>query len=187
MAGSAMSSTAWNVPNQITLLRLLLSVAVFVAVPLGHYVIALLLFLLAAATDWLDGYWARKHNQVTKLGRILDPFVDKLLICGAFIYLAEMPRSGITAWMAVVVVARELLVTVLRSFLEAEGIDFSAKMAGKLKMVFQCAAVVASLLALSYSTTPTWLAFSLTVLVWLAVISTVYSGIGYVMQASRLL
>ena len=70
------------------------------------------------STDWLDGYWARKYGQVTTLGRILDPFVDKIIICGTFIFLAAVPGSRrVAAWMAVVVVGRELLVTALRSFL----------------------------------------------------------------------
>ena len=92
------------------------------------------MFVVAAGTDWLDGYWARKYGQVTNLGRILDPFVDKIIICGTFIFLAAVPDSGVQAWMAVVIVGRELLVTALRSYLEGEGADFSASMSGKLKM-----------------------------------------------------
>lgn len=182
-------ATNLNLPNQITLARLVLSIVVFVLVPLGYYMAGLIVFVIAAGTDWLDGYIARKYGLVTKLGRILDPFVDKFLICGLFIYLAaDYPGSGIAAWMAVVVVARELLVTVIRGFLEGEGVDFSAKMAGKLKMVFQCAAAVASLLALSFGDqTPPWLQMSLLVLVWLAVISTIHSGAGYVWQAMKIL
>ncbi len=102
---------------------------------------------MAAGTDWLDGYWARKYGQVTTLGRILDPFVDKIIICGTFIFLAAVPDSGVAAWMAVVIVGRELLVTALRSYLEGEGADFSAIMSGKLKMVLQCVAVLVSLYA----------------------------------------
>ena len=90
-------------------------------------------------------------GQVTKLGRIFDPFVDKIIICGTFIFLAaEWPASGIAPWMAVVVMGREMLVTAIRSVIEQQGGDFSAQMAGKLKMVFQCVAVVASLLALRH-------------------------------------
>lgn len=183
------SSSSLNLPNQITIARLILSVVVFVLVPMGLYIPALIVFLLAAGTDWLDGYIARKYNLVTKLGRILDPFVDKFLICGVFIYLAaESPESGIAAWMAVTVVARELLVTVIRSFLEGEGVDFSAKMAGKLKMVFQCLAVVVSLLALSMQPSPpVWVGPLLTGAAWLAVGSTIYSGAGYVLQAINIL
>ena len=69
----------WNVPNQLTAMRLLLSIAVFVLIPLERYTAATTLFILAAATDWIDGYWARRYNQVTQLGRIFDPFVDKVL------------------------------------------------------------------------------------------------------------
>ena len=175
-----------NLPNQITIARLILSVSVFVLIPLGYFWSALVCFSIAAGTDWLDGYIARKYNLVTKLGRILDPFADKFLICGVFIYLAAEPTSGIAAWMAVVVVGRELLVTVIRSLLEAEGIDFSAKMAGKLKMVFQCGAVIASLLVLAMQEPPVWLRGMLTLFAWLAVVSTIYSGVGYVFEALRL-
>ena len=176
-----------NLPNQITLARLALSVVVFVLIPFGYYLAALVIFLLAAGTDWLDGYIARKFDLVTKLGRILDPFVDKFLICGVFIYLAAVPASGVAAWMAVVVVARELLVTVIRSFLEGEGVDFSAKTAGKLKMVFQCLAAAVSLFVLSRSEVPGWMQTTLVASAWLAVASTVYSGAGYVMRAISLL
>lgn len=180
-----------NLPNQITMARLILSIVLFILIPLGYYQASILVFVVAAGTDWLDGYIARKYNLVTKLGRILDPFVDKFLICGVFIYLAAIADSGIAAWMAVVVVARELGVTVIRSFLEGEGVDFSAKMAGKLKMVFQCVAAVASLLYLAWqastSTAPNWLYWCLLVSAYLSVASTIYSGAGYVLQASRLL
>ena len=178
--------TILNLPNQITIARLILSVAVFVLIPFGQFAAALVCFAVAAGTDWLDGYIARKYNLVTKLGRILDPFADKFLICGVFIYLAAESRSGIAAWMAVVVVGRELLVTVIRSFLEAEGTDFSAKMAGKLKMVFQCAAVIVSLLVLSMTSSPDWLDWTLLFCAWLAVLSTIYSGVGYVIAATKL-
>ena len=177
----------FNVPNQLTAARLLLSIVVFVLIPLKMYVPAIVVFLIAASTDWVDGFWARKYGQVTKLGRVFDPFVDKIIICGAFIFLAAEPNSGIAAWMAVVVVGREMLVTALRGFIEQSGGDFSAQMAGKLKMVFQCVAVVASLLVLTYATdaVPQWLRITLLISVWVAVLSTVYSGVGYVSAAAR--
>ncbi len=189
------SNTILNVPNVLTTARFVLSIVVFVLIPLGQYLAAMVVFLIAASTDWIDGWWARKFNQVTKLGRIFDPFVDKIIICGTFIYLAAERGSGITPWMAVVVVGREMLVTAIRGFIEQQGGDFSAQMAGKLKMVFQCAAVVASLLALHHfqaaadnsGALPTWLYWSLHVSVWLAVILTVYSGLEYVVAAARIL
>ncbi len=187
-----------NVPNQLTAARLVLSIVVFVLIPLKLYLAALIVFVIAAGTDWVDGYWARRFNQVTKLGRIFDPFVDKIIICGVFVFLAvEMTAvmkdfpwyARITGWMAVVVVGREMLVTALRGFIEQSGGDFSAKMSGKLKMVFQCVAVVASLMALMYgaAAVPVWLFWTLVVFVWLAVLSTIYSGVGYIFAAAKVL
>ncbi len=177
----------FNIPNQLTAARFVLSIVVFVLIPLELYVSAMVVFLIAASTDWIDGYWARRYGQVTKLGRVFDPFVDKIIICGAFIFLAAEPESGVAAWMAVVVVGREILVTALRGFIEQNGGDFSAKMAGKLKMVFQCVAVVASLLVLSYAEEPVpeWISVTLVLSVWIAVLSTVYSGVGYVITAGK--
>lgn len=183
-----------NIPNQITIVRMGLAITFFVVVPFGWYGAGLVLFSIAAATDWVDGYWARKYGQVTKLGRILDPFADKLIICGAFISLCAVTGSGILPWMAIVVVSRELLVTTLRALIEGKGGDFSANMAGKLKMVFQCAAVILSLVALMFgeNQTTTWygahlspagLMVSLNFFVWLSVISTIQSGIGYLKPA----
>jgi len=180
-----------NVPNQLTTSRLVLSIFVFVLIPLQCYVSAMVVFVIAASTDWVDGFWARRYGQVTKLGRVFDPFVDKIIICGAFILLAAEPASGIVAWMAVVVVGREMLVTTLRSFIEQSGGDFSAKMAGKLKMVFQCVAVVVSLLVLAcvngkfFGQPPAWLTAALWISVWVAVLSTIYSGVGYVLAAAK--
>ena len=192
MAGA--SNTIVNVPNVITLARFVLSIVVFVLIPLHQYLAATIVFVLAASTDWVDGWWARKYGQVTKLGRVFDPFVDKIIICGTFIFLAAEPHSGITAWMAVVVMGREMLVTVIRSFIEQQGGDFSAQFAGKLKMVFQCVAAVASLVALRHyqqfsadRALPAWLYWTLHISVWLAILSTIYSGLEYVFAAARIL
>jgi CDP-diacylglycerol--glycerol-3-phosphate 3-phosphatidyltransferase len=192
----------FNVPNQITLLRLILAIVVFVLLPLGFHLPALIVFIIAASTDWVDGYWARKYGQVTQLGRIFDPFVDKFIICGTFIFLVAERSSGIHAWVAVLVTMREMGVTVIRSFLEQQGKDFSAKWAGKWKMVFQCVTAAVAIWALylvgheGYEVvttwygakgTPVWLITILCSLVWLTVVLTVYSGAGYVFRALRLL
>ncbi len=181
------TNDVFNVPNQLTAARFVLAIVVFVLIPLQSYLAALIVFVIAASTDWIDGYYARKYGQVTKLGRMFDPFVDKIIICGTFILLGAELGSGIAAWMAVVVVGREILVTALRSFIEQSGGDFSANMAGKLKMVFQCAAVVASLwvLKIGPEETAEWLSWTLFGLVWLAVLSTIQSGLGYVWAAGR--
>jgi CDP-diacylglycerol--glycerol-3-phosphate 3-phosphatidyltransferase len=185
---SPVESRLWNLPNQITTARLVLTVAVFTALGVDAYLVALVLFLAAAGTDWVDGYIARRYQMVTQVGRMLDPFADKLLICGALIFLVEIPGSQVAAWVAVVVVARELLITAIRSFLEQQGQDFSAKMAGKLKMVFQTGLVVASLVLLAIGArAPGWLPWLVWVLALVTVISTIQSGLGYVLIAMRMI
>lgn len=178
----------WNIPNQITASRLVLSVVVFGLIELEWYFWALLAFVIAASTDWVDGYWARKYGLVTKLGRMFDPFVDKFIICGIFIFLAAAPGSGIAPWMAVLVVARELLVTAIRGHVEKEGGDFSANQAGKWKMVFQCVAAGLSLLSLHLADeAASWVLWTRFLAVWLAILTTIYSGAIYVGQAVRIL
>jgi CDP-diacylglycerol--glycerol-3-phosphate 3-phosphatidyltransferase len=181
--------TVFNVPNQLTSIRLVLAIVLFCLIPYGYYLAAMWVFIIAAGTDWIDGFYARRYNQVTTLGRILDPFVDKIIICGSFISLAGIDGSGIARWMAVVVVGRELMVTALRSYLEQQGADFSATLSGKLKMVLQCIAVVLSLYRLSYgpSPIPEWLHPTLMAAVWSAVVLTVVSGVAYVFAAAKLL
>ncbi len=188
----AKEDVIWNVPNVITMVRLVLSIAVFVLIPLQQFTAALVVFVIAASTDWADGYWARKYGEVTKLGRVLDPFVDKIIICGTYIFLAAEANSGITAWMATVIMGREMLVTALRSVIEGSGGDFSAKWAGKVKMVVQCIAVVASLLVLRHlaiyqDTLPIedWLKYTLLISAWGAILITIYSGLEYVMIAAK--
>jgi CDP-diacylglycerol--glycerol-3-phosphate 3-phosphatidyltransferase len=176
-----------NVPNQLTGLRLLLSLVLFVLMAFEYYFASTLVFIVAAGTDWLDGYWARKYGQVTNLGRILDPFVDKIIVCGTFIFLAAVPTSEVKAWMAVVVVGRELLVTALRSYLEGEGADFSASMSGKLKMAVQCLAATLSLYALSLAERHETLDLAVSVSVWAAILLTLYSGVIYIRRAIELL
>ena len=183
----------FNLPNQLTSLRLILSVVLFCFIVWEHYLTSMWLFIVAAGTDWLDGYYARKYSQVTTLGRILDPFADKVIVCGTFIFIMAVPEMGkvpwgLRAWMVVVLVGRELLVTALRSYLEGEGADFSAQMSGKLKMLAQCLAAVICLFALYRGADrPEALSWSLDVAVWLAVGLTLYSGGAYVLRAIALL
>ncbi len=180
------SNDIFNVPNQITGVRFVLAIGVFVLIPLQLYLAALIVFVVAASTDWIDGWYARKYNQVSKFGRMFDPFVDKIIICGTFIFLGAEKGSGIAAWMAVVVVGREMLVTALRASIEQSGGDFSASFAGKLKMVFQCAAVVASLLLLwKIADAPSWLPTTVLVLAWIAILSTIQSGLDYIFAAAK--
>lgn len=183
---ASLSDNPWNVPNALSTVRLILAIVVCGCIELQAWWPALILFVLAASTDWIDGWWARKYQQVTKLGRILDPFVDKVIICGAMIALVGVPDSPIAPWMATVVVARELLVTSLRGMVEGQGGDFSAKQLGKWKMVLQCAAIVAVLLQLCLSSpTPAWLTIAIPVLLWGMLALTIGSAVEYVMLVIR--
>jgi len=204
--------TIVNFPNQVTTIRLGLSVVLFVLLHFHQYWAGLWLFVVAAGTDWLDGFWARRYGQITILGRMLDPFVDKVIICGTYIFLASDHSSGLQAWMAVLVLARELLVTALRSFLEQQGADFSAAISGKLKFILQCMAVGASLFWLSYPrppgvvvpptippTTsinfegdilfayPGWVQWVAVISIWSMIAITIYSGYAYVKAAIGLI
>ncbi len=193
------SSKVFNLPNLITLTRLVLAIIIFVLIPMDRpitYYASFWIFLIAASTDWIDGYLARRNNQVTQLGRILDPFCDKIIICGTYILLAVATATAseqswylITGWMAVVVAGRELLVTVLRGFIEQHGGDFSATMAGKLKMVFQCVAVAMCLFIFATGTQDVnpILSWTTGAFVWTAVASTIYSGTIYVFAAIRMI
>ncbi|HUT10049.1 MAG TPA: CDP-diacylglycerol--glycerol-3-phosphate 3-phosphatidyltransferase [Thermoguttaceae bacterium] len=194
-------ATVFNLPNQLSAVRLILAVVLFCFIANGFYLTGMVLFLIAASTDWLDGFFARRYGQVTTLGRILDPFADKVIICGTFIYLAAVPTMakdplGVKAWMVVVIVGRELLVTALRSYIEEKGGDFSAKMAGKLKMVLQCVAAAVGLYYLhsiaivdevATRQPADWCRWLLAGSVWSAVALTVYSGIVYIAAAVKLL
>jgi CDP-diacylglycerol---glycerol-3-phosphate 3-phosphatidyltransferase len=191
-----MSVRVFNLPNQLTTLRLILSVILFGFLAAGWYWTSFVLFVIAAGTDWLDGYYARKYSMVTTLGRILDPFADKVVICGTFMFLAvdkgiiEFPY-GLQMWMVVVVVARELLVTTIRSFIEERGGDFSAKWSGKIKMALQCVAAGACIVFLTYvrqeppQTAPLWVTCTMVAFVWAAVVSTIYSGAIYIVAAIK--
>ncbi len=189
-----------NTPNLITLTRFVLSIVVFALMSHDYFYAAFWVFVIAASTDWVDGYVARRTSQVTQLGRILDPFCDKIIICGAYILIAiETAKLGdanwsmITGWMAVVVVGRELLVTMLRGYIEQHGGDFSANMSGKLKMVFQCIAVGGCLLVFDIQSvgmeTETFavvIGWITAVAVWVAIVSTIYSGTIYIFAATKM-
>ncbi len=188
-----------NVPNTLTAIRFILSIVAFVLLPLHFIWAALVIFIVAVSTDWIDGYWARKYNQVSKFGRIFDPFVDKIIICGTFVFLVAIAGSGVAAWVAVVVMGREMLVTVIRSFVEQHGGDFSANWPGKWKMVLQCALAILSMIVLGLddgtaqttwyglSNVPAWLAYLFNAILWATVGLTLASGWIYVVDAVRMI
>ena len=101
---SAAQSQVWTIPNLLSAARLGLAIVLFVVIGRQDFATAALLFLIAASTDWIDGWWARHFQQVSRLGRIFDPLVDKVIVCGSFILLAALVDPVIAPWMAVVVV-----------------------------------------------------------------------------------
>lgn len=197
-------SSALNLPNQITLARFVLAIVFFVL--LSQYSqlepnstmldVAACIFIVAAVTDILDGYLARKWGQITALGRVMDPLVDKVLVCGAFILFVgpgfvDATGNNVTevrAWMVVVIVGRELLVTGLRGFNESVGKSFGASVWGKLKMWMQSIAVPAILFLTAHDA---WWGSAATPLkqlfVWLTVIATALSMITYLVRSRHIL
>ena len=185
----------FNLPNQLTAGRFVLGLVLFALIELRDlWVWCIVVFALAAVTDWLDGYFARKQGLVSTLGRNLDPLVDKVVICGAYIFLLTVqgePGSGLVPWMVTVVVARELIITGLRSFLENQGATFGADWMGKIKMVLQCGALFAIFAVLQ---TSLWPADALRtvvlirdVLIYAMLAATAFSGVQYLWKAASLL
>jgi CDP-diacylglycerol---glycerol-3-phosphate 3-phosphatidyltransferase len=171
-----------NLPNALTLLRIFIVPLLIVVlltrspnvelwgVQVNFEVWGVLILLVAAATDWADGYFARRRAQITTLGILLDPIADKLLICAAFISLVDMHLAK--AWMVVVIIGRELTIMGLRNIASAEGFTISASTLGKTKMVLQvCAAAV-----LIGGARHEWMKTVGLALLWLVVISALVSA-----------
>jgi CDP-diacylglycerol--glycerol-3-phosphate 3-phosphatidyltransferase len=185
----------FNLPNQLTAGRFVLALVLFALIAGEAWLWCLVVFIAAAVTDYLDGYFARIHNLSSTLGRNLDPLVDKVLICGAYIFLLPLgTREGerwLLPWMVTVVVARELIITSLRSFLETQNARFGADWLGKLKMGLQCAALIAIFVALA---APDWLSFgeaffrlARDVCIYGMLAATTLSGLQYLWRAASLL
>jgi len=98
------SDSNWNVPNGLSMARLVLALAVGILIECHWFFAALICFVIAASTDFMDGWWARRFQQITKLGRILDPFVDKTIIGAAMIALVGVPNSGLAAWIVTLII-----------------------------------------------------------------------------------
>jgi len=193
-------------PNAITLVRLALAVVFFglleaidrSAPPaeiarLGAWGMGL--FATAALSDILDGYLARRWQVVSTFGRLMDPLVDKVLVLGGFIYLASpkfepipanaMIGSGIAAWMVVVLLLRELLVTGLRSYIESRGTPFPADWSGKLKMFIQSFCVGCCVYVATRVEPYGWQVFLRDASTWATVVLTVLSSITYIRRAMQ--
>ncbi|HMM05766.1 MAG TPA: CDP-diacylglycerol--glycerol-3-phosphate 3-phosphatidyltransferase [Clostridiales bacterium] len=173
-----------NLPNTITLIRIamipLIMLVLLLPTP-GKYLIAAILFVAAAATDGLDGYFARSRNLVTSLGKFLDPLADKLLILATLICLLALEDVG--AVVIIIILTRELMVTGLRAIAADKGIVIAASYFGKLKTVSQIVAITYVLLAGQFAVFPDWLG---TALIWIAAVITILSGADYFYKSKEL-
>ena len=191
--------THW--PNRITAMRFVGALVLFAilavwgdgrveAAPGWMTQLCFWLFIIIALTDYLDGYLARRDGLVSAFGRIADPFVDKVMVLGTMIFLAVMPWSQpwFPAWIVVVVLAREFLVTGIRGYVESRGESFAADGFGKIKMVVQCFAIGFVFWRVAFPWEAIGISLELLswcthVLVWATLLASVGSGASYVLKA----
>ncbi len=149
--------------------------------------LALIIFILAVLTDVIDGYLARSRHMVTKFGRMVDPLADKILICGSLVFFVSWTSLApfIPAWLVVIIVFSELMTQGIRGLIEAKGIPFPSVSWGKNKMAIQSITVVCILIYSGHLIDNLWAAVTLKSLVWLTLISTVFSGTSYLIKASK--
>jgi CDP-diacylglycerol--glycerol-3-phosphate 3-phosphatidyltransferase len=190
-----------NLPNAITLSRLVLTVIFVIGTGAGSltgHIIALVAFVIAAASDWLDGYLARKLGLVTPLGKLLDPLADKILVCAAFVFFSAKGLCPI--WVTSLIIAREFLVTGLRQIAIEAGQVLAADSLGKWKTTFQLTFCITGLVWLTFMDVPApgkitsfWLMLShpegilMQASLWAAVALTVISGGNYLWSGRNLL
>lgn len=178
------SNDIWNLPNALTLFRIFLVpflVVVLLTKFSGREFVGLGIFLVAAVTDFFDGWIARRRNQTTRLGALLDPIADKLLMSAAFISLVEMDPRHVPAWMVVIIIGREFAVSGLRSIAAQQGVTIAASPLGKGKMVSQVIAI--SLLILGYELGQFRVVG--TVALWAVMLFALASGIDYFIKFAR--
>jgi CDP-diacylglycerol--glycerol-3-phosphate 3-phosphatidyltransferase len=172
----------WNLPNLLTLARILL-VPVLVVVLLteleGKEFIGLIVFLVAALTDFLDGFLARRRRQITNLGKLLDPAADKILTSAAFISLVGLGLAP--AWIVVVVVAREFAVSTLRSLAASQNLVIAASFSGKVKTTTQIIAISLAIISDELGR----FSHLAPIALWVTLIATVYSGAEYFFRLGR--
>ncbi len=175
-----MSTLKLNLPTLLTLSRIVL-IPVFVFSVYFHPIFGALVFSIASLTDFLDGYFARRSGDITKFGIILDPIADKFLVISALIVLVDMER--LAAWIAIIIIVREFLVTGLRVVALSKDIIIPAELGGKIKTGVQIAAVLCLILHRSL--------FNINlydigiVLIWLALVLSIISGVKYTISFGK--
>ncbi|MDA7535710.1 CDP-diacylglycerol--glycerol-3-phosphate 3-phosphatidyltransferase [Akkermansiaceae bacterium] len=190
-----------NLPNSITVGRLVLTGVFIIAASIGGltaHIVALVSFVLATISDWLDGYLARKLNLVTSLGKLLDPLADKILVAAAFVYLSS--KNLCPVWVTSVIIGREFLVTGLRQIAIEKGVVIAADNLGKWKTTFQLAFGITAMVWIIFNPTaphtglgellhtisnPEGFLFRL--FLWGALALTLLSGFNYLKKSSELL
>lgn len=184
-----MKSKIFNVPNTLSLIRVFLAplVLLFLSLRINKPIfaefselswgdaLAAVVFIVASITDAFDGYIARKYKLVTTLGKFIDPLADKVLVIAAMLALIELDR--LPAWIVMVIITREFIVTGLRLVAAAEGVVIAASKGGKLKTVCQIIALIMLILNIPGGM----------VLMWVAMILTVWSGMDYLIKGSRII
>ncbi|MGC6426298.1 MAG: CDP-diacylglycerol--glycerol-3-phosphate 3-phosphatidyltransferase [Akkermansiaceae bacterium] len=190
-----------NLPNSITLGRLVLTAIFVVAASIGGiawYIIGLVAFILAAISDWLDGYLARKMELVTTLGKLLDPLADKILVASAFVFFSA--KGLCPVWVTALIIGRELLVTGLRQIAVEKGVVMAADNLGKWKTTFQLAFGITCMVWLIFDPTAPhknlgwllhWLSnpehFLFPIFLWGSLVLTLLSGLNYLKESRNLL
>ena len=176
------ASEIWNVPNSLTLLRIFLVpflVVVLLTKFYGREFVGLSIFLLAAVTDFFDGWIARRSNRITRLGALLDPIADKLLMSVAFISLVELQLAP--AWMIVIIIGREFAVSGLRSIAAQQGVTIGASPLGKSKMIAQVVAIALLILGDQLGKFFKISQYAL----WAVMLFALVSGVDYFLKFSR--
>ncbi|GAC1398763.1 MAG: CDP-diacylglycerol--glycerol-3-phosphate 3-phosphatidyltransferase [Thermoanaerobaculia bacterium] len=177
-----LSNEIWNLPNSLTLFRIFLVpflVVVLLTKFSGREYAGLAIFLVAAVTDFFDGFIARRRNQITRLGVLLDPIADKLLMSAAFISLVELQYAK--AWMVVIIIGREFAVSGLRAIAAQQGVTIAASPLGKSKMVSEVVAV--SLLILGHELGE--FLFIGNIALWVVMLFALVSGVDYFVKFAR--
>ncbi len=167
-----------NLPNKLTLVRMIAVPFFIAAYLLELYPLALGIFVAASITDYFDGKIARERNLVTNFGKIMDPLADKILVYSALCLFIE--SEIIAAWMMILILAREFIVAGMRTVAASEGTVLAAGMSGKIKTVLQMIAVIVFLLALCLSDQQEMVMSAGNIIFYLSLVMTVYSGAEYV-------
>ena len=167
-----------NLPNKLTIARMIAVPFFIAAYLLGYYPAALVIFIVASVTDYFDGKIARSQNLVTNFGKIMDPLADKILVYSALCLFIE--SDIIAAWMLIIILAREFIVAGMRTVAASEGTVLAAGMSGKIKTFLQMVAVIVYLFALCLTDARPTAMMVGNVLFWASLVMTVYSGTEYV-------